>query len=795
MSDNSDTIEELQHRYHISESRFHSIVNNSLDGILVVSNEGDILFSNPSAAILFGKLQEDLNGEPFGFPLIGADHTELDIPLPAGKSAIVEMRVAETEWDGHSAFLTQLRDITHRKQLEESLRLAAKVFENSAEAIIILDARMKLMSANKAFSQLTGYMPDEMSGKEPTNLWYGSEGAVSFQQKFRSALNQRGRWQGEVQCFRKDGQNFPGWLSGVVVHDGLGIVTHYVVIFSDISERKANENALRLAAVVFEQSVEAVIVVDQQERFLSVNRAFTHLTGYTVEEVIGKTPRILKSGRMDKSFYHTMWKHIHDYGFWQGEIWNCKKGGEIYQEWLSISTVRDEQAVVTNYIGVFSDITERKRQEAHINDLAFFDPLTHLPNRALLHDRLKQSLANAEREDQNLGVIFIDLNRFKEINDIHGHDVGDGVLVESAIRFKASLRQGETLARLGGDEFVVIVETGNNTALSNVVERLQQSLSHQPIDIKGSSFTVKLSAGIAIYPIDGKTSDELLKCADVAMYRAKKEGGTYRFYTSEMSRGLAERILLTERFSLALINDKLQLFYQPQVNLANGELIGAEALLRWHDEVFGWIPPAQFIPLAEEHGIIHDLGAWVLRSAIKQLSDWCDAGLRLPGRLAINVSAQELEAADYADRLQEASIVAPLLELELTERSLVSNITRVQETLGILRKQQFAFAIDDFGTGYSSLSYLSRLPVQKLKIDAAFVGKLLDDQQNQVIVQTIIAMAKSLNMLVIAEGIEERAQADILLEMGCDQGQGYYFGHPEPADIFEQRWLQPLRKH
>ncbi|MCK9619561.1 MAG: EAL domain-containing protein [Methylobacter sp.] len=787
MIDIQAALQKTQHHLRVAESRFHSIVNNSLDGILIISNGGDILFSNPAAASLFGRLPEDLRGVPFGFPVIGADRAELDIPLPAGKTVVVEMRVAETEWDGNQAFVTQLRDITQRKQTEESLRLAAKVFENSSEAIIILDPNMHLLSGNKAFAEATGYSQQEVMTKDASSLWSDQNNTVSFQQIFRNALNQRGCWQGEVNCHGKDGRCFPGWLSAVVVRDSVGIITHYVAIFSDISERKANENALRLAAVVFEQSIEAVIVLDDRERFVSVNSSFTRVTGYTAEEVIGRTPRILKSGRQEHAFYAGMWQQIKEQGFWQGEVWNRRKSGEIYPEWLSISAVRNEHGEVVNYIGIFSDITERKKHEASIHRLAFFDPLTHLPNRALLNDRMKLALANAERNSQGIGVIFIDLNRFKEINDIHGHDVGDEVLVESARRFQASLRQGETLARLGGDEFVVIVDSDDLNILTIVAERLQQSLIEQPITLKGHSFSVGLSAGIALYPLDGLTGDELLKCADIAMYRAKNRGGGYCFYSNEMSDGLAERILLAQRLGLALTNNTLQLYYQPQVDLASGELVGAEALLRWHDEILGWISPTYFIPIAEERGMMLELGAWVLKTALAQLRLWREAGLNLPGRLAINISAQEIESAGYSERLHHALVEAPLLELELTEGSLVNNIAGTLETLHILRGHQFSLAIDDFGTGYSSLSYLTRFPIQKIKIDAGFVRNMLSDEHSQVIVQTIIAMAKSLEMQVIAEGVEDEGQAGMLLAMGCDQAQGYFYGHAEPADVFAAR--------
>lgn len=787
MSDIRTELQHWQHQYRVCESRFHNIVNNSVDGIIVVSPNGAILFSNPSAASLFGREPEDLCGMPFGFPIVGADRVELDIPLPAGDTIIVEMRIADTEWDGQLAFLTQLRDVTQRKQEEEHLRLAAKVFENSAEAIIILDMHMKLLSSNRAFTHMTGFLPTEVAAKEPAALWANELGPVTFQRLFREALHQRGRWQGEVQCYHKQGRHFPGWLSAVVVRDGAGALTHYVVIFSDISERKANENALRLAAVVFEQSAEAVFVLDKSERFVSVNRSFTEVTGYSEAEVLGKTPRLLRSGRQDKVFYRVMWRQIKENGHWQGEVWSRRKSGENYPEWVSVSVVRNAHGAVVNYIGIFSDITERKMQQDRMAELAFFDPLTKLPNRILLLERFKLAQAHAERVRKGIGLIFIDLDRFKQINDTHGHDVGDDVLIECARRFVACLRKRESLARLGGDEFVAVIETGDHAVLAGVAARLQQALKAKPLAIKNHRISLGLSAGIAVYPDDGESYEDLLKCADTAMYRAKQQGGGYCFYQSELSQDLIERIRIADRLKQALANDRLQLYYQAQIKLTSGELVGAEALLRWHDDDLGWISPARFIPIAEERGLMPALGAWVFRSALAQLKQWQESGRLLPGRLAINVSAQEVISPCFGERLQQHAAAASLLELELTEYSLVNQLANKPELLQKIDHSRFSLTIDDFGAGYSSLCNLIRFPVQKLKIDVSIVAKLLTSEQDRSIAKTIIAMARSLGWQVIAVGIEDAGQARLLADMKCELGQGYFYASPEPAERFGLR--------
>ena len=344
----------------VLESQFQIIVNSSLDGILVVSQEGTILFANPAASLMFGRSPEQLNGAPFGFPLLNADRAELDISLSNGQASVVEMRVAQTDWDGHHAFLTQLRDITERKHMEESLRLASKVFENSTEAIAILDPDMQLLSANQAFTQLTGFLTEELISQVPLTLWGDDGGTIAFQRKFIRELSNKGYWQGEVICSGKFERHFPGWLSAVAVKDVSQLVTHYVLIFSDISARKANENALRLAAVVFEQAIESIIVVDADQQIVSVNKAFTKMTGYNEVDVLGKTPRLLKSGRMDKSFYQSMWTNIDRHGFWQGEIWNRHKSGEIYLEWLSITCVRNDQGAITNLFRYYRKKASRR---------------------------------------------------------------------------------------------------------------------------------------------------------------------------------------------------------------------------------------------------------------------------------------------------------------------------------------------------------------------------------------------------------------------------------------------------
>jgi diguanylate cyclase (GGDEF)-like protein len=457
--------------------------------------------------------------------------------------------------------------------------------------------------------------------------------------------------------------------------------------------------------------------------------------------------------------------------------------------------VRDDEQRPKAILVISTDITERKASDERIRTLALYDTLTGLPNRTLFADRLNQALAAATRTGSGLAVLFIDLNRFKEINDTQGHGMGDEVLVNVARRFSAALREHETLARLAGDEFVVIAQVPDREAASAIAERLEDALA-APVAARNHTFSVGLSVGISMYPQDGATIDDLLRCADIAMYRAKAAGGGHVFYQAQMSVGLAERMELAKDLQHALGTGKLQLYYQPQVCLETGALVGAEALLRWHDEQRGWVSPATFIPIAEARGMIVAIGGWVLREACRQLAAWRGDGLHFPGRMSVNLAAQQLEQAGIADSIQQIARSAGLkpdcLELELTESGVMDNIERATATMSTLKQAGFSIAIDDFGTGYSSLAYLKRLPADKLKIDSSFVREMLTDRHDYTIVNTIIGMARNLGLRVIAEGVEQSAQAQLLRALGCDEAQGYYYGRPVPAGEFAQAWLEPL---
>ncbi|MDX2300569.1 MAG: PAS domain S-box protein, partial [Xanthomonadaceae bacterium] len=558
-------------------------------------------------------------------------------------------------------------------------------------------------------------------------------------------------------------------------------------------ERARHQSDQRLAKVVFEQSVEGIVVSDHADRIVMVNPAFEELTGYTAAGVIGKTPQLLHSDRHDASFYERIGEALARDDWWQGEFWCRRKSGDSLPMLLSVVAVRDAVGAITHRIRVMADISEQKFQAARIEQLAFYDSLTGLPNRALFLDRLEQTLEAARRHGQHGALLFLDLDRFKEINDSQGHAVGDEALVEVARRFVAVSRKEETLARLGGDEFVLIAEGARQAPAALIAERMLRVLA-EPLPIAGTTLALAASIGIALYPEDGDSVEDLIKHADIAMYRAKGEGGGFRFYQPVMGESLRKRLSLARRLEHALDDGSLQLHYQPKVSLSTHRPSGAEALLRWHDPELGWVSPSEFIPLAEERGMIGVLGEWVFGEACRQLAAWQVEGHGMVGRLAINLSALQLQSPSIVDALvsqvANAGLDTHAFELELTESSMMADPEGAIVTMDALHRAGFSLAVDDFGTGYSSLVYLKRFAADNIKIDISFVRDMLSDRNDAAIVSTIIAMARNLGLRTTAEGVETAQQAQALLELGCDFAQGYYFGHPEPADTFARRWLR-----
>lgn len=556
-----------------------------------------------------------------------------------------------------------------------------------------------------------------------------------------------------------------------------------------LEERAA---ALSVAAIAFEIE-DGMIVTDSNEVIVRVNRVFTELTGYSADEAIGKSLSMLKSNSKDAAFYQRMWENLHRDKYWKGEIWNRRKNGEIYPEWLTITAVVGTDGEITNYVCAFSDITERKQAEDKIHNLAFYDPLTQLPNRRLLFDRLQQAVSACARNHTCAALMFIDLDNFKILNDTRGHDIGDMLLIEVGHRLRTCIRDGDTLARLGGDEFVVLLEAlsvdSTQAALqARVVGEKVLKAINQPYAINNVEQHSSSSIGISMYINPKQKIDDFLKQADTAMYAAKKAGrNALRFFDPAMQEVLEIRSHLEAGMRKALQHHEFRLHYQLQVD-SKHRYIGAEALIRWEHPEQGLIPPAKFIPIAEETGLILPVGQWVLHTACAQLKEWETNPITRKLTLAVNVSARQFRQSDFVNQVKEVikqhNINPSRLKLELTESTVLENVADTIEKMHDLKGIGVRFAMDDFGTGYSSLAYLTQLPLDQLKIDQTFVRNIGTKSSDSMIIQTIIGMANNLSIEVMAEGVETQAQHDFLLGAGCKLYQGYLFGRPVPVMEF-----------
>ncbi|MDD5177266.1 MAG: EAL domain-containing protein [Sterolibacterium sp.] len=678
-------------------------------------------------------------------------------------------------------------------QLDEPLLTLSLAVEQSPVSIIITDPKGNIQYVNPKFEQLTGYTSAEAVGQNPRILSSGELPTEGYREMWVT-LTAGNTWQGVFHNRRKDGTPFWEKASISPIFDKQGKLIHFVAVKEDITERRRAEAELRIAAIAFE-SQEGMAVTDTRQVILRVNHAFTEITGYSAAEAVGQTPKLLSSGRHDRTFYADMWEGIRRTGSWQGEIWNRRKNGEVYPEWLTITAVKADDGAVSHYVSTLTDITLRKAAADEIELLAFYDPLTKLPNRRLLLDRLQQALAASARSKRQGALLFIDLDNFKLINDTLGHDQGDLLLQQVAQRLASCVREEDTVARLGGDEFVVMLldlnenleEAGSQTEV--VGQKILQNLNY-PYALKDQEYHCTPSIGITLFRSPHKTVDELLKRADLAMYQAKAAGrNTLRFFDPEMQASVTARTALESDLRLALRERQFELYYQAQM-IGLGQLTGAEALLRWRHPLRGLVSPLEFIPLAEETGLILPLGQWVLETACAQLADWA---LR-PGTnhltVAVNVSARQFRQADFVDQVVEvierSGADPQRLKLELTESLLLDDVEDIIAKMTALKARGVGFSLDDFGTGYSSLSYLKRLPLDQLKIDQSFVRDVFTDPNDAAIARTIVALAQGMGLSVIAEGVETEEQRDFLAGQGCHACQGYLFSRPLPLAAFEK---------
>lgn len=684
------------------------------------------------------------------------------------------------------------------KSTQAELLIAEKnnsqFFEQAPVGYLVLNANAEILKSNYTIHEWLNYSSREFQRHKYFPSLIYPEDLRIFNARFQAFFKRPENKRIELRLQRQHGSPMLVELSGRLIKpyapqlNGNDPPQLLLNIF-DISDHEQLEEELRLAAKVFQNSDEGIMITNHQVRIVKVNPAFTTITGYSAEEVMNRSPSILQSNRHSKDFYRQMWNKINSEGQWQGEIWDQRKDGECYLGLLSINSIVDQNGKTSHFVGIFSDITRRRQAEQQIELMAHYDTLTELPNRVLFNEQLKHSIICATRHNQWVSVLFLDLDRFKTLNDTLGHFMGDLLLQGVAKRLKHCVRESDTVSRFGGDEFVIVLPDfeDEHTAIVRTAEISQNILSElaKPFDLLGNKFTTSTSIGFAFFPKDGHSVSELIKNADVAMYHAKSLGrNNYQSYSDNMREQALTRSSLENDLRSALENNQLLLHYQPIVNLHTLEVIGFEALLRWQHPRLGFIAPDQFIPIAEETGLIIDIGDWVLRRACLQLKRWHDQGKNI--KMSVNLSARQFLQYDLFETVQEIldlhDLLPHYLELEITETMIMRNINEITTVLKKLKQLGISISLDDFGTGYSSLTYLKQFPINVVKIDRSFIRDILETQDDQVIVNAIISIAQHMGLDIVTEGIEQSEQVDYLKKQGCHFGQGYFFSIPLAAE-------------
>ena len=726
---------------------------------------------------------------------------------------IREQALARDRHDQVTRIIGVAKDVTEQIEASESLRDSEQRYrmlaESISDVIFSTDSKLSLNYVSPSVQAVLGYNADWIF----QNGWQSTianpqqlTGIYTLMDRVSKALDKPGqlaelRNQMQTQlflfdCLRADGRKIPIELRLVLVWDDAGGFEGVLGVGRDISQQRRAEKDLRMAATVFEHSTSAILITDPAGYIVQANEAFSRVSGYAVSQVLDQLPNMLTVDEQQEAHLRYVLKQLQQHSTWEGEVWLKRRNGEHYPAWVGITAVLDDEGDLASYVCFFSDISERKASEQRIHRLAYYDALTHLPNRTLFQDRLHTALQSAERQKNWVVLMFLDLDRFKPINDSLGHAAGDRMLKDMATRLLGCVTDDDTVARMGGDEFTLLLEprSSRETALNraiNVAEQILASLV-RPFVLEGREFFVTASIGIALSPQDGNELSQLMKNADTAMYHAKERGkNNFQFYQADMNASALERLELESDLRHALDQNEFVLYYQPQFSGDGKRLTGAEALLRWRHPRRGLVPPGDFIPVLEELGLVVDVGDWVISEACRQLKTWHQNKVRVP-KVSVNISARQFSDGQLGTRiatiLKDTGLPPACLELELTESILMREVNEAMQILDSLKNLGLSIAVDDFGTGYSSLNYLKQFPIDVLKIDRTFVDGLPSGEQDAQIARAIIAMAHSLNLAVIAEGVETHEQLDFLREHGCDEVQGYLFGRPMPANRFEAQF-------
>lgn len=808
----------------IDSDLFRLIVDSILDPIAIKDRYGNFLFVNHALAKLYNTDPEAMVGKDdsdFGVPKEMSDFFrenvleimkkgETEIVFEDSRNAITgeirhykSIKIPLKDPDGYDQILIIAQDITDIMKTQEEITKSEQRLQNvltaTQEGIWDWYIPTGEVIHNLQWSETLGYHPNEIPNTLDAFLMLiYPDDHQKVMQNIQDHLEGRSEYYySEHRMIRKNGEVF--WVRDkgrIIEYDDDQKPLRVMGSFSDISNRKFYEEKLQLASNVFLHAREGILITDPYETIIDVNNAFTQITGYTREEVIGKTPRILHSNLQTQEYYENMWNSVISKGLWQGELWNRRKDGREYAEIQTISAVYDAEGAVQQYVAFLSDITDIKENQRYLEHVAYHDILTTLPNRVLLADRLKSGMLRTLRTHNPLAVIYLDLDGFKEINDLYGHQTGDELLITLSKRMKLSLRESDTLARIGGDEFVaVLFDLPNTSTCFMMLDRLLEATS-KSILIDNIELKVTASIGVTFYPQkEDVDADQLLRQADQAMYQAKLSGkNRFHVFDVDYDRNLRGKNASIEHIRNALVQNQFVLYYQPKVNMKNGQLIGAEALIRWIHPERGVIPPLDFLPYIENHPLSINIGEWVIRSALHQLREWERTGLVT--KVSVNVGAYQLLSSNFVDRLRDIlgeypDVKPEQLEIEILETSTLENLHQAVLVIQTCKSMGIKFALDDFGTGYSSLTYLKKLPVKVLKIDQTFVRSMLEDPDDLAILEGILGMGSAFRKEIIAEGVETIEHGEMLLLLGCELGQGYGIARPMPASdliSWKERW-------